>query len=128
DTTSLMKHADIALYEAKKGGRGQACIFESRLLDNWQREDRMLDRARDALTKGLLVPWYQPKVELSSGRIVGFEALLRGVSRDGSVLMPGDIAAAFEHPEIGRAINERMVRAVLADCARWQARGLDIGH
>ena len=128
DTTSLMKHADIALYEAKKGGRSQACIFESRLLDNWQREDRMLDRARDALTKGLLVPWYQPKVELSSGRIVGFEALLRGVSRDGSVLMPGDIAAAFEHPEIGRAINERMVRAVLADCARWQARGLDIGH
>ncbi|MET0248693.1 MAG: EAL domain-containing protein [Sphingobium sp.] len=128
DITDLMKHADIALYEAKNGGRGRACIFETRLLDNWQREDRMLDRARDALTSGLIVPWYQPKVELASGRIVGFEALLRGVGRDGAILMPGDIAAAFEHPEIGRAINERMVGAVLADCARWQKRGLDIGH
>jgi len=42
--------------------------------------------------------------------------------------MPGDIAAAFEHPELGRALTERMIDATLADCRTWQLQGFDFGH
>ena len=128
DIADLMKHADIALYEAKNGGRGRACLFEPALLERWEREARMLDRARDALINAPPTPWYQPKVDLATGRIVGFEALLRCVRTDGSILMPGEIAAAFEHSELGRAITERMLAQVLADCRQWQDQGVDIGH
>ncbi|MDI1297062.1 MAG: diguanylate cyclase, partial [bacterium] len=124
----LVKHADLALYEAKNGGRGRACLFEPALLERWQSEARMLDRARDALVHAPPVPWYQPKVDLATGRVIGFEALLRCVRPDGSVMMPGEIAAAFEHPELGRTITERMLDQVLADCRRWQDSGIDIGH
>ncbi|HEX7743402.1 MAG TPA: bifunctional diguanylate cyclase/phosphodiesterase, partial [Sphingobium sp.] len=128
EIADLMKHADIALYEAKNGGRGRACLFEPVLLERWQREARMLERARDALVHSPPAPWYQPKVDLTTGRIIGFEALLRCVCADGSIIMPGEIAAAFEHSELGRAITERMLAQVLADCRRWQDQGIDIGH
>ena len=128
DIADLMKFADIALYEAKNGGRGRACLFEPRLLDRWQREARMLDRARDALVHAPPVPWYQPKIDLSTGAIIGFEALLRCVRPDGSVIMPGEISAAFEHSELGRTINDRMLDRVLSDCRGWQEQGLRVGH
>ncbi|MGE4323010.1 MAG: putative bifunctional diguanylate cyclase/phosphodiesterase [Sphingobium sp.] len=128
DMTTLIKHADIALYEAKNNGRGRACLFEPALLDKWESEARMLERARDALTTMPPTPFYQPKVDLSSGRIIGFEALLRCIRPDGSVMMPGEIAAAFEHPELGRALTARMLDRILTDCRTWQDMGLDIGH
>ena len=128
DMADLMKHADIALYEAKNGGRGRACLFEPHLLERWQREARMLERARDALIHAPPAPWYQPKVDLTTGKVIGFEALLRCVRPDGSIIMPGEIAAAFEHSELGRVITERMLTQVLADCRRWQDEGLDFGH
>ena len=128
DIADLMKHADIALYEAKNGGRGRACIFEPGLLERWQREALMLQRARDALVHAPPTPWYQPKVDLVTGAVIGFEALLRCVRPDGSIIMPEEIAAAFEHSELGRTITERMLSQVLLDCRRWQDEGVDIGH
>ena len=128
DIADLMKFADIALYEAKNGGRGRACLFEPCLLERWQREARMLEHARHALVHAPPAPWYQPKVDLTTGSIIGFEALLRCVRDDGTIIMPGEIAAAFEHSELGRTITDRMVEQVLADCRRWQEQGLDIGH
>lgn len=128
DITDVMKHADIALYEAKNSGRGRACIFETTLLESWQRETQMLEKARKALAGDALAPWYQPKVDLASGTIMGFEALLRCPRPDGSIMMPGDIAVAFEHPELGPAITARMLEKVLNDCRIWQDSGVEFGH
>jgi diguanylate cyclase (GGDEF)-like protein/PAS domain S-box-containing protein len=128
DTVALMKHADLALYEAKNSGRGRACLFEPALLANWQSEQHMLDRARAALVSAPPTPWYQPKVDVTNGRVVGFEALLRCVRADGTLIMPADIAAAFEHPELGRALSARMIDAVIADCRAWTAQDLAFGH
>jgi len=128
DVADLMKHADIALYEAKNAGRGRACLFETGLLESWEREARMLERARHALVHTPPTPWYQPKVDLANGKVIGFEALLRCVQPDGSILMPGDIAAAFEHPELGRLLTDKMLEGILADCRAWEERGIDFGH
>ncbi|MDX3901518.1 MAG: EAL domain-containing protein [Sphingobium sp.] len=124
----VMRHADIALYEAKNSGRGRAVLFEPALLDAWQAEALMLERARHAMTHERPQPWYQPKVDLATGRTIGFEALWRCVRADGSVMMPGEIAAAFEHPELSQMITARMLEGVIEDCRAWQAAGLDFGH
>ena len=128
DMADLMKHADIALYEAKNDGRGRACLFEPGLLESWQTEARMLERARAALTRTPPIPWYQPKVDLNDGRTIGFEVLLRWQCPDGTLMMPDQILAAFEHPELGCKITERMIDQVLTDCRQWLDEGLEFGH
>lgn len=128
DVTALIKHADIALYDAKNNGRGRTVLFGPELLANWEREAAMLDRARHILTHERPAPWYQPQIALDSGRIVGFEALFRCPTGTGAVIMPGDIAAAFEHPELGPAITAQMIERIIADCRRWRDAGLVVGH
>ncbi|BBD99023.1 GGDEF domain containing protein [Sphingobium amiense] len=128
DSASLIKHADIALYDAKDNGRGRATLFGPELLTHWQSEVAMLDRARDLLARDAACAWYQPKVALDSGAIIGFEALFRSPTPGGGIVMPCDIAAAFEHPELGPAITDQMIRHIVRDCARWRAGGLDVGH
>ncbi|BBF68842.1 putative bifunctional diguanylate cyclase/phosphodiesterase [Sphingomonas bisphenolicum] len=128
DVTALVKHADIALYHAKNSGRGRATLFEPALLANWEREATMLDRARHILAQERPCPWYQPKIDLATGAPVGFEALFRCPTTAGAVIMPADIAAAFEHPELGPAITAQMIDGILADCRRWRDAGLPFGH
>ncbi|MEC3950638.1 putative bifunctional diguanylate cyclase/phosphodiesterase [Sphingobium sp. HWE2-09] len=128
DVTALIKHADIALYHAKNNGRGRATLFEPALLANWDREATMLDRARHLLAQEHPCPWYQPKIDLATGALVGFEALFRCPTDDGTIIMPVDIAAAFEHPELGPAITAQMIDGILADCRRWRDADLPFGH
>lgn len=127
DVTALVKHADIALYHAKNNGRGRATMFGPDLLASWDKEAAMLERARHLLGHGHVQPWYQPKIALEDGSIAGFEALFRCPTPDGKVIMPGEIAAAFEHPELGPAITARMIEGVIADCARWRKEGFSFG-
>ncbi len=127
DVTALVKHADIALYHAKNNGRGRATMFGPDLLASWDKEAAMLERARQLLANGDVQPWYQPKIALEDGSIAGFEALFRCPTPDGKVVMPGEIAAAFEHPELGPAITARMIEGVIADCTRWRKQGFSFG-
>jgi len=124
----LMKCADIALYEAKARGRGRACTFEPSMLAAWEEEAGMISSAREAIASEELVPFYQPKVNLTSGEIVGFEALLRWVRPDGEIVMPAAISAAFESPDLAQAISGLMIGGVLKDIRGWLDKGLDIGH
>ncbi len=128
DVASLIKHADIALYHAKNSGRGRATLFGPGLLESWEREATMLDRARHVLAQERPVPWYQPKIALDTGQLQGFEALFRCPTSNGAVIMPGEIAAAFEHPELGPAITAQMIDGIVADCRRWRDAGLAFGH
>jgi diguanylate cyclase (GGDEF)-like protein len=72
--TELLKHADIALYVAKASWRGNLRIFDNGMRSEMQTRLSMLGIAREALKEDLIVPFYQPKVDLRSGEVSGFEA------------------------------------------------------
>ncbi|MBW8752871.1 MAG: EAL domain-containing protein, partial [Sphingomonadales bacterium] len=124
----LFKHADIALYDAKSRGKGQIAVFRPSMKSAVEKRSRQISLARHALSRDFVIPYYQPKVELTSGRVAGFEALLRWRHPTQGVQMPVTIQAAFEDLELAGEITERMLNHVLLDMRRWLDRGLPFGH
>lgn len=124
----LLKNADIALFAAKARGKGQIAVFRSGMKAAVQRRTRQIELAREALHQNLIVPYYQPKVALASGRLAGFEALLRWRHRQRGVQLPATIAAAFEDLELAGEITDRMLEQVIADMTRWLAQDVGFGH
>lgn len=124
----LLKSADIALSVAKSAGRAQHRTFASEMRISMQSRASMLNVARDALAGDCIIPFYQPKVVLSNGRIDGFEALLRWRDSRGGIHGPDTLAAAFDDLELAAAISDRMVEHTIADMRRWLDRGIAFGH
>lgn len=128
ERTDLMKAADIALYSAKAAGRGQLRTFESWMRNDVQSKNSMIFLARRALSNGDILAHYQPKVCLRSGRITGFEALLRWRDSAGKLRLPEELKAAFEDPVLATDLSDRIIDMTLSDIRGWLDAGHDFGH
>lgn len=124
----VLKAADLALYASKAAGRGRLTLFHSDLRAAAQQRSSMLHMARQVVADHLVMPYYQPKVDLRTGRVLGYEALLRWQHPRLGVQLPGTIAAGFDHGEIAVGLTRCMVDAVLADLRRWLRAGVDPGR
>lgn len=127
-SSELMKHADLALYSVKSSGRGRLMVFEPSMHDEMRHRVSMLNRARTIIEENAIIPYYQPKIALQTGKIVGFEALLRWRDRHGRVFTPATISAAFEEIDLAEAMGEAMFDRVLRDMLAWRGMGLSFGH
>lgn len=126
--SELLKSADIALYASKAAGRGQTRLFASAMRSNIQKRISMLEVARRALDAGEIRAFFQPKISLHNGSLVGFEALMRISSERFGPLQPAIVAAAFEHPELALQIADRVFGEVATVVKRWRAKGLEFGR
>ncbi|MEA3004501.1 MAG: hypothetical protein QOH81_3289 [Sphingomonadales bacterium] len=126
--TELMKNADMALYAAKAAGRGALRLYRGEMRLEVQKRTSMLHLARDALKRGSVRPYYQPKVDLRSGRPVGFEALMRWKHPRRGIQSPASVAAAFDDLSLAAEISDRMIEAVIGDIVRWRGEGVGFGH
>lgn len=117
---TVLRAADIALYEAKSRGRGTSVLFHPRLLHEVQEQRELEMDLRGALERGELEVWYQPLLDIASRRTVGYEALLRWHHpRRGTVEPCVFIPLAEEAGLIG-PIGEWVLREALAEAAGWQ--------
>ncbi|WGD30840.1 EAL domain-containing protein [Ancylobacter sp. WKF20] len=128
DPSTLLKNADIALYRAKSAGRGIAVAYDPRMQKATENRVQLAARVRLGLKNGEFQPFYQPKVSLSTGAIVGFEALLRWRHPRRGVLGPQDFSAIFEDPHLSVEMGERLLQLTTRDMAQWTALGCDYGH
>lgn len=126
--SDLLKEADLALYASKAAGRGTFRLYSPRMSSTMRVRQKMLAFAKSALEGNFVEPFYQPKVDLRSGRIVGFEALLRCRLRSEGLYGPHRISAAFDDSVLAPQIGDRMLSRVLTDIACWRAAKLNFGH
>ncbi len=112
----LVKHADIAMYSAKNSGKGQFCFF------NEEMEKEMI--YRNELEKELRLAiedfsafhmYYQPKIELSSGRIIGAEALIRWIHPTRGFISPDVFIKIAESTGMIIPLGEWIVKQVAKD-------------
>jgi diguanylate cyclase (GGDEF)-like protein/PAS domain S-box-containing protein len=123
----LLKNADMALYAAKDGGRGVCRMFEERIRSDLEKRSSMLALGREALAGEWITPYYQPKVHLQTGAVIGFEALLRLGHPQLGVLAPGAIQACFDDLELAAAISDRIVARAVRDIRDWLDQGVAFG-
>lgn len=126
DASELMKCADTALYELKDGGRGGVYMFDRKMMDKARARASQLNYARQIVRDNCIRPSYQPKVSLSDGSIVGFEALLRWHCPQNGIQLPATVSEAFNDYELATKISEAMQLKVFADIARWRAAGVAV--
>ncbi|KAB0678797.1 sensor domain-containing protein [Aureimonas leprariae] len=127
DPAALLRNADLALRAAKAAGRNRSLAFDASMRVEAVRRTKVLQRTRDALDRDCVMPFYQPKVSLASGKVIGFEALLRWTD-DSGLRSPGEIAEAFEDPDLAMRLGSRMLDRVVADMRDWSGSGVPFGH
>jgi diguanylate cyclase (GGDEF)-like protein/PAS domain S-box-containing protein len=124
----LFKNADTALYALKNAGRGGTRMFHNYMREEAQKVASQLSLARVAISDDSVIPHYQPKIELSSGRVCGFEALLRWHHPSRGIQMPDTVAEAFKDYELATKIGDFMQAKVFSDVRGWQRAGIEFGR
>ena len=118
DAEDLLRDASLAMRQAKANGRNRAEFVDPQLANEAQRRLLVDGAVRDALRDGELVPWFQPIVRLADSGLVGYEALVRWVRPDGSIVEPAAFLPVAERSslitEIDLAILERAVATLAA--------------
>jgi diguanylate cyclase (GGDEF)-like protein/PAS domain S-box-containing protein len=115
----LLRNADMALYRAKAEGRGTSHFFEAEM-DRRVQARRLLELdLRKAFANGELDVYYQPLVNLTEDRIIGFEALLRWHHPERGMVMPGEFISLAEEIGLIGPIGEWVLRKACAEAARW---------
>ncbi|MBB6307208.1 bifunctional diguanylate cyclase/phosphodiesterase [Xanthobacter tagetidis] len=117
DADTLLKHADLALYQAKARGRGTHCVFEAAMDVHLRARLEMELDLSQALAKGQLELAYQPIFAVASGRLCGFEALLRWNHPRRGLIDPAAFVPLAEESRAIVEIGAWAMRRAMADAA-----------
>ena len=122
----LLKHADIAMYHAKKVGRNNFQYFENSMNKSARSRLNLENRLREALFNDEIYLEYQPQYDLATGQIRGMEALARWKTSDGKQISPGEFIPLAEELGLIISLSEKLLTKAIANLSRWHALGFEI--
>ncbi len=121
----LLRRADIAMYAAK--GAHESIAFYCPDLDHHSTQRLALaGRLRRAIDEGQLILHYQPQIELTTGALVGLEALVRWQEPDGTMVPPDDFIWLAERSDLIHPLTRFVLDRAITDAARWYRDGLPL--
>jgi diguanylate cyclase (GGDEF)-like protein/PAS domain S-box-containing protein len=124
----LLKDADIALYQAKADGRSRVVTYSASMRMAAEHRLALLKEIREALRREEIIPFYQPKVCLSTRRMIGLEALARWQHPVKGLLTPATFGLAFDDPELAIVLSKRLIGKIVSDIRKWLIAGIDPGR
>ena len=126
DADQLLRQADQAMYQAKLAGKNRYHVFDADEDRSVRGQHANLEDIRRALLANEFVLYYQPKVNMSSGAVVGVEALIRWQHPEKGLLPPAAFLPVIENHPLAIEIGEWVINTALLQIERWQVLGLDI--
>ena len=119
DSDLLLRDGDTAMYASKRAGRDRLTHFSAGVRDSAVARAVTADRVIEALKSNLFELHYQPLVDITNGKTVGSEALLRLRTPEGRLLMPGEFLAAIENGPLAQDVGYWVLDAALRQQSVW---------
>ncbi len=126
DTGILIKHSDIAMYRAKKLGRNNYQFFSEEMSTKAAKRLNMETNLRRALDRGEFCLYYQPQLEMSSGKIIGVEALLRWEHPEHGLTSPSEFIPVLEETGLIVPVGEWIALTACKQLNIWRNAGHNI--
>ena len=126
DADQLIRHADQAMYIAKQAGKNRYHFFDVERHVAVKSEHETVESLRLALGRCEFVLYFQPKVNMRTGQVVGAEALIRWQHPTLGLLAPGMFLPVIENHPLSIELGEWVIEAALTQVCLWRAAGLDI--
>ena len=125
DADTLLRHADHAMYGAKQAGRNGYLFFDPEHRRRNEQRVMAIGRIQEALDQQEFVLYYQPKVDMKSGRVLGFEALLRWEHPEQGIVAPLQFLPLIEETGLSSRIGDWVLSQALEHLSQWRRDGLD---
>ena len=122
----LLRQAVQAMHKARQAGKNRYHFFDSTQDSAVRSPQENLERIRQALDAEEFVLYYQPKVNMSSGKVVGAEALIRWQHPERGLLPPSAFLAVIEDHPLSVEVGEWVISTALTQMEQWLDQGLDI--
>lgn len=126
DAEVLLRHADQAMYVAKQDGRNRYHLFDLEHDARMAAHRELQGRIKAALDAGEFRLYYQPKVNLRTGRVIGAEALIRWQHPERGVLAPGEFLPAIENTQLSSQLDDWVLAEALRQMEAWHQSGLTL--
>jgi len=124
----MLKNADTAMYFAKNNGGNSYQFFSGEMNQNAVRQLQIENLIRQGIKDDLFTVYYQPKVDIASGKLVSMEALVRFEHPQKGIVSPGQFIPLAEQTGQIIEIGEQVLRKACADTKRWVNQGLFSGR
>ncbi|WP_263263955.1 GGDEF and EAL domain-containing protein [Pseudomonas sp. RIT-PI-S] len=119
----LLRQADQAMYQAKVGGKNRYCFFDPEQELGLRVYNARVERILLALHRHEFVLYYQPKVNMRSGEILGVEALIRWQHPEEGLVQPESFLPIIENSQLSQMVGEWVIGRALRQAQTWAACG-----
>jgi diguanylate cyclase (GGDEF)-like protein/PAS domain S-box-containing protein len=126
DADQLLRQADQAMYQAKLAGKNRYHIFDPEEDRSIRGHHESLEHIRGALARQEFVLYYQPKVNLRTGTVIGTEALIRWQHPQRGLLTPEVFLPVIENHPLAIELGDWVIDHALTQLERWRADGLEL--
>ena len=126
DLDTLMRHADQAMYQAKLEGRNRYCFFSIKQNQLSIEKHTHLQEIQQAFSKNEFCLYYQPKVNMATGKVYGAEALIRWLHPDKGVIAPLKFLPIIEGTKLEILIGNWVINEALKQLNFWQEQGIKL--
>ncbi len=124
DADQLLRQADQAMYVAKQSGKSRYHVFDTDQDRAIRGRHESVERIREALENQEFVLYYQPKINMRSGEVIGAEALIRWQHPEQGILPPSSFLPLVEDHELIKPIGDWVIETALCQMEAWQQQGL----